>query len=83
MSDDEATDADRAWLVGMLAPRAGIYRDTSTSPAGAGITWDSYPACGDWENLFGHIRAEILARRDPQPPSVHANESVRDGVGSQ
>lgn len=63
--------ADRAWLVGRLAART------------PGLDFDG-PADADWENLFSHFRAEILARRDPQNPPVHAAKTpVRDGVGSR
>ncbi len=42
---------DRAWLVGHLAARTPDF--------------DGHPADCDWENLFSHFRAEILARRNP------------------
>lgn len=71
MGENKATDGDRAWLVGMLAART------------PGVDFDGHPADCDWENLFSHFRAEILARRDPESPSVCAAESpARDGVGS-
>jgi hypothetical protein len=65
-------DGDRAWLVGFLAART------------PGVDFDGHPADCDWDNLFGHFRAEIQARRDPETPPVRAAEiPVRDGVGSQ
>ena len=67
LSDKPSSNADRAWLVGQLA---------ASLP---GIAFDGEPAGGDWENLFTHFRAEILARRDPQTP--HAREAeTRPGV---
>lgn len=54
---------DRAWLVGRMAP--GI----------PGLHFDGAPADCDWENLFNHLRAEILARRDPQNPPVRRVET--------
>lgn len=63
--------SDRAWLVGFLVQPI------------PDLSIDGAPADADWENLFSHIRAEILARRDPKTPPVHASESVRDGVGSR
>lgn len=71
MGENPASNADRAWLVGALAAKT------------PGLHFDGTPADADWENLFTHFRAEILARRDPQTSPVHANESVRDGVGSR
>jgi hypothetical protein len=61
----------RAWFVGFLAART------------PDLDFD-FPADCDWENLFSHFRAEILARRDPKTPPVHAAQTpVRDGVGSR
>lgn len=54
---------DRAWLFTILA--------TGTP----GVAFDGTPADADWENLFSHFRAEILARRDPQAHPVRAAES--------
>lgn len=72
MGTNDATDADRAWLVGILA------YDTP------GLDFDGDPADCDWDNLLSHFRTEILARRDPKTPTVHAAETpVRDGVGSR
>lgn len=71
MDSRQATASDRAWLIGAFAART------------PGIAFDGAPADCDWDNLFSHFRAEIAARRDPQTPSVHASESVRDGVGSR
>lgn len=53
MGETAATDGDRAWLIGALYPRT-----QGRFPS------DGYPADGDWEMLFGNIRAEILARRE-------------------
>jgi hypothetical protein len=75
MGENDASDADRGWLIGSLLP------DTGNT-----LTHDSYPADGDWENLLSHIRDEITSRRerDPQAPLVRAAETpARDGVGSQ
>lgn len=63
MGENDAKDADRAWLVGTLA---------SNTPD---VHFDGGPADEDWENLFSHFRAEILARRNPRDPSA---PSVRD-----
>lgn len=52
--------ADRAWLVSSLA----------ACVPGLGPNWG--PADCDWENLFSHFRAEILARRDPETPPAKA-----------
>jgi hypothetical protein len=72
MGDNDATDGDRAWLVGMFAART------------PGVDFDGHPADCDWENLFSHFRAEILARRDPQTPCAGAaSPVVAHGVGSQ
>lgn len=58
LSEDTSTDVDRAWYFGMLAART------------PGIDLDGIPADCDWENLFSHFRAEILARRDPKTHTV-------------
>jgi len=60
LSDSPDTRSYRAWLVGRLAPHT------------PGLRFDGEPADGDWDNLFSHIRAEILARRtrDQNPPPV-------------
>jgi hypothetical protein len=72
MGDNETTDGERAWLIGMFAART------------PGVDFDGHPADCDWENLFSHFRAEILARRDPQTPcAVSASPAVAHGVGSQ
>ncbi len=55
--------SSRAWVVSPLAVRT------------PGVTFDGAPADGDWENLFSNIRAEILARRDPEHDPVCAAES--------
>lgn len=71
MGDNDATNADRAWLFGGLAART------------PGLDFDGEPADCDWENLFANFRAEILARRDPETPSVRGQSPARDGVGSR
>jgi hypothetical protein len=48
--------SDRAWLVGFLVQPI------------PDLEIDSVPADADWDNLFSNIRAEILARRDPETP---------------
>jgi hypothetical protein len=68
MGTNDATNADRAWLVGVLA---------SGTP---GVDIDRVPADFDWENLFAHFRAEIEARRGPQTPPAHPAESRSCGV---
>jgi len=62
MGENDATNADRAWLVGQI---------TTNIP---GLRFDGEPADGDWENLFTNIRAEIEARRarDPKTPPAQA-----------
>lgn len=66
LETDDATNADRAWLVGAIAAQT------------PGLDFDG-PADCDWENLLLHFRAEILARRDPQSP--HARSvATRPGV---
>jgi hypothetical protein len=68
----DTSDGDRAWLVGMLAART------------PDVDFDGHPADCDWDNLFSHFRAEILARRDPQShPVREAQIPARDGVGSR
>lgn len=72
MSAAPDSNGDRAWLVGFLAART------------PGVDFDGHPADCDWDNLFSHFRAEIMARRDPQAHPAHAAEiPVRDGVGSR
>lgn len=71
MGDNDATDADRAWFVGDLAART------------PGVEFDGPPGDCDWDNLFSHFRAEILARRGPETPPVRDMPPVRDGVGSR
>jgi hypothetical protein len=58
----------RAWLIG---------RDAARTP---GIDFDGTPADCDWENLFSHFRAEILARRDPQTPPAGMAETLPGSV---
>lgn len=79
MGDNDSTDTDRAWLVGTIATQASRKNLAETET----IRWDSYPADGDWDNLFANLRAEVRARRDPKTPSVPAPGAVRDGVGSE
>jgi hypothetical protein len=64
LGDSPASNADRAWFVGTLAART------------PGVAFDGAPADCDWDNLFSHFRAEILARRTPDPktPPVQAAE---------
>lgn len=72
LGDNAATNADRAWLFGLVA--AGLT---------AGL-WDGEPADADWDGLFSDLRAEIVARRDPRTSLAHVAEiPVRDGVGSR
>lgn len=59
---------DRAWHFTILA---------SNTP---GIAFDSAPADCDWDNLFSHLRAEILARRDPQTPPTGTAETRPCGM---
>jgi hypothetical protein len=56
------TNGDRAWLVGFLAART------------PDIDYDGNPADCDWDNLFSHFRAEILARRAPETPNAETAE---------
>lgn len=60
LSEDPATGGDRAWLVGALAART------------PGIRFDDAPADCDWENFLGHLRAEILRRRNPKTPHAES-----------
>lgn len=62
MGENDATDADRAWLVGSL------------SACAADLDIEGCPADADWENLFSHIRAEILARRESGNPTSRVSE---------
>lgn len=63
MGENDARDADRAWLFGSLAART------------PGVTFDSLPALCDWDGLFASFRAEILARRAPENPHNAAAET--------
>lgn len=65
------SSSEKAWLIGLLA--SGVPN----------LRFDGTPADCDWENLFSHFRAEILARRDPQAPRDRAAIAGRDGVGSR
>lgn len=62
------SSGEKAWLFSTLAAKA------------PGLHFDGDPADCDWENLFSHFRAEIVARRDPQTPSVRAAESPSEMV---
>jgi len=55
MSDSPEDTSERAWIVG-----ATLGRTTATNY----FDWRSFPADGDWEMLFAHIRQEIQQRRD-------------------
>jgi len=68
MGTNDATDADRAWLVGLIAHGT------------PGLDFDGCPADWDWENFYSHMRAEILARRDPQTPPAVPAETRPSGV---
>lgn len=68
MGTSASGNADRAWLVGILASR---------TPE---VPFDGVPADCDWDNLFSHLRTEILARRNPQTLLVCAAESPRGMV---
>jgi hypothetical protein len=68
MGTNDATNADRAWLVGVIA---------QSTP---GLDFDGHPADCDWENFYSHLRAEILARRDPKTPPAVPAETRSGGV---
>lgn len=70
MGENDATDADRAWLVGMLI---------HNSPD---LDIDGHPADADWENLFTNIRAAIEARRtrEPENPTREAGRDPASAV---
>jgi hypothetical protein len=68
VSDAADSNGDRAWLVGHLAART------------PGTYFDGAPADADWENLFGHFRAEIQTRRDPETPHIGKAETRPGGV---
>jgi len=65
MSDDETQRTDRVWLVSVLAART------------PDVAFDGAPADCDWDNLFSHLRSEILARRDPESPHAGTAETQR------
>lgn len=72
MGENDTSDGERAWFIGMLAART------------PDVEFDGHPADADWENLFSHFRAEILARRDPETPcAVSASPGAACGVGSR
>lgn len=54
MEENNTSDLDRSWLVGSLS---------STT---VGLHFDGQPAQCDWDNLFSHLRAEILSRREAE-----------------
>jgi hypothetical protein len=68
MGDLPTSNADRAWLVGVLAART------------PDVVFDGAPADCDWENFFSHLRTEIESRRNPQTSSVCAAEPPRGMV---
>lgn len=74
LDDTPEFASDRSWLVGMIATRAQFTTSTSD------LSFDAYPADGDWENLFSCIRAEILARRDPKTPPAPGAETSPSSV---
>lgn len=59
---------EKAWFFGALA--AGV----------PDLHFDGDPADCDWDNLFSHMRAEVLARRDPETPHARAAETQPCGV---
>jgi hypothetical protein len=69
MGENAATTSDRAGLVAMLA--ANTYGP---------IHFDGHPADEDWENFYAHLRAEILARRDPKTPLAETAETRLSAV---
>jgi hypothetical protein len=66
--DEQASNSYRAWLFGKHA-----YRIPS-------LAFDGNPADGDWDNLFQHFRAAVLARRDPKSPPAGAAAIQPSGV---
>lgn len=68
MSETDGSRPDRAWLVGQLAERT------------PGIAFDGAPADCDWDNLFAHFRAAILARRDPDSSPARTAETPVRGM---
>lgn len=63
LSEDPKHRPDQAWLFGSLVANIPT------------VHFDGAPADCDWDNLFNHLRAEILARRDPQTPPVQVAET--------
>jgi len=61
----DAGPEDLRWLVSSL----GV--------ATWGSGFDGTPADADWDNLYSHLRAEVVARRyrDPKPPPAPAAET--------
>ena len=57
LADDPKDQGDRDFLIAVLAERT------------LGVHFDGQPADCDWDNLYSHFRAEILARRDPDSPT--------------
>jgi hypothetical protein len=68
MGDNDSSDGDRAFLIGLFAART------------PGVNWDGHPADCDWEDLFSHFRAEVLARRNPKTPPADEAETPLCGV---
>jgi hypothetical protein len=66
----DAGPQDLRWLVSAL----GL--------ATWGTGFDGTPADADWDNLYSHLRAEVVARRDrdPEIPCVAASTAVASGV---
>lgn len=65
MSENATTNSDRAWLLGALAVHT------------PDVAFDGAPADADWDNIFSHLRSEILARRDPEIPHAGTAQTQR------
>jgi len=65
IEDENCASANsyRAWLIGKHAWRI------------PDLYFDGAPADADWDDLFAHLRAEILARRAPQTPHAKVAET--------
>lgn len=68
LRNDDGTNPDRAFWLGLWAQKA------------PGLYFDGAPADCDWENLYSHLRAEILARRAPETPHARTPETQPCGV---
>lgn len=68
MAETPGGRSDRAWLIGQLAART------------PDVAFDGTPADADWDNLFSHFRAEILARRDPDSSPARVAEIPARGM---